>query len=49
MIHLANTSADLSAVVGPIGLESQACRAPDRPSVALAAEDIPGVKVRKVG
>lgn len=49
MIHLANTSAHLSAVVGPVGLKIQACRAPDRPSVAFAAEDILGVEVRKIG
>jgi hypothetical protein len=49
MIHLANTSAHLSAVVGPVGLKIQACRAPDRPSVAFAAEDILGVEVPKIG
>ncbi len=49
MIHLANTSAHLSAVVGPVGLEIQACRAPDRPSIAFAAKDILGVEVRKIG
>jgi len=49
MIHLANTSAHLSAVVGPVGLEIQACRAPNRLSIAFATEDLLGVEVPKIG
>ena len=49
MIHFADTSSNLAAVMGAVRFEVQTCRAPNRSSITLTTKDFLGVKIAQIG